>query len=190
MAAYTLLRRGAIYRIMYSTWKTNPRPVVFVLYSSPFKVHALSLNAPNMTVLDAQNFSKFILRMKTIKGVENWSGRILYRILRQYFPSIVQKSYRTFITMNIGQMSLVSTGIIPVDQFTGYEKSSYNENLQRDAKNNLIIRNILNTTKTTAPKPIPIKKAPFYVPPNIIREETQQVINKSQSTENIEEENI
>ena len=185
MAAYTILKRGAIYRIMYSTWKTNPRPVVFILYSSPFKVHALSLNSPEMTVLDAQNFSKFIIRMKTIKGIENWSGRILYRILRQYFPNIVRKGYRTFITSNIGQLSLVSTGIIPADQFTGYEKSSYNENLRRDANLNPLIRTIINTTKTTAPKPPPPKKAPFYVPPNIIKEETIKIINQV----NEEEEN-
>jgi hypothetical protein len=164
MASFQLLQRGGIYRVVYSQWKTNPRPIIFVLHASPFKVHALSINAPGIGPADAVIFAQFINKMKRIRGVENWSGRVLYRILKTYFPNIVRKTYRTFISSYIGAISLVSTGILPPELFTSYAKSAYNEMLYRDAGFNQIFRIVSQRTGGAAQKPDP-KKAPFYVPP-------------------------
>lgn len=164
--SWQVLQRGAIYRIVYNRWHTVPRPIAFILYSSPFKVHALALNDPRMSPSDAVNFSRFIIKMKAIPNVETWGGRVLYRILKTYFPDIIRKCYRTYTSVYVGQISLVSSGILPSDSFSGYEKSSYNENLYRDASYNQIFRIISQRTKTATPKPLPVAKAPFYVPPN------------------------
>lgn len=162
---YKLLRKGAMYRIVYTTWKTNPRPVIFVLYSGPTKVHALSINSPNMSIIDARNFALFVKKMKAIKGVEGWTGRILYNTLRTYFSDIVRKSYRTFKTSNIAGMTLVSTGIIKEDIFTDYELSFKNDMLYNASQNDIHLRTVNNLTGT---KYVPEKKPPLYVPQNVV----------------------
>ncbi len=176
------MTRGAIYRLVYTNWHTVPRPIAFILHSSPFKVHALALNDPRMGPSDAVEFSRFLIKMKAIPNVETWGGRVLYRILKTYFPNIVRKTYRTYTSAFIGQISLVSSGILPQDAFTGYEKSAYNENLYRDASFNQIFRIVSQRTKTGVPRPAPVSKAPFYVPPSNAVKPQPRVVNVVQKT--------
>jgi hypothetical protein len=164
-APYALLRRGAIYRIVYTSWKTNPRPIIFILYSGPTKVHALSINSPSLSAMDARRFSYFVQKMKAIKGVEGWTGRVLYNTLRTYFPDVVRKSYRTFKTGNIAGMTLVSTGIIKKEIFTDYELSFRNSMLYNASQNDVYLRTLNNLTGTGYKPPA---APPLYNPQKVV----------------------
>jgi hypothetical protein len=148
-----LLRTGGIYRIIYTTWKTQERPISFVLYSGPSKIHALNINAKNMSILDIRKFVTFVKRMKNIKGVEKYTGRVLYSILRKYFPDIIRKTYRTYSTSNVLGFSLVSTGIIPPQFYTDYERSYYNKFIYNQAQFDTLLKvfNFESKTKYTPP---------------------------------------
>ena len=63
---YKILRKGAIYRINYTQWKTNIRPIIFVLYAGPMKVHALSINSPFLNARDRMIFINFLKKMLKI----------------------------------------------------------------------------------------------------------------------------
>lgn len=148
-----LLRTGGIYRIIYTTWKTQERPISFILYSGPNKIHALNINAKSMSILDIRKFVIFVNRMKKIKGVEKYNGRILYSILRKYFPDIIRKTYRTYTTSNVLGFSLVSTGIIPSQFYTEYEKNYYNKFIYNQSQFDTLLKvfNLESKTKYTPP---------------------------------------
>ena len=137
---FKLLRRGAIYRINYGNWHTTPKPIDFILFSGNLKVHALALNAINMSSAEQLMFVRFINKMKNIPNIQNYSGRMLYRIIRMYYPSIVKKAYRTYFTSMINQHSLVSYGIIPPVLFTDFEKQVSNKALFADANRQNLIK--------------------------------------------------
>jgi hypothetical protein len=153
MIKNNLLRTGGIYRIIYTTWKTQERPISFILYSGPSKIHALNINAKNMSILDIRKFVTFVKRMKNIRGVEKYTGRVLYSILRKYFPDIIRKTYRTYSTSNVLGFSLVSTGIIPPQFYTDYERSYYNKFIYNQAQFDTLLKvfNFESKTKYTPP---------------------------------------
>jgi hypothetical protein len=151
-----LLRTGGIYRIIYTTWKTQERPISFILYSGPTKIHALNINAKGMSMLDIRRFVTFVKRLKNINGVERYTGRVLYAILRKYFPDIIRKTYRTYTTSRVLGFALVSTGIIPPQFYTDYEKNYYNKFIYNQAQFDVILKTFnyeSNTKYTPPPKP-------------------------------------
>jgi hypothetical protein len=166
MVKNNLLRTGGIYRIIYSSWKTQERPISFILYSGPSKIHALNINAKSMSILDIRKFTVFIKRMKNIKGIEKYTGRILYRILKKYFPDIIKKTYRTYRTSNVLGFSLVSTGIIPPSFYTEYEKSYYNKFIYDQSKYDLLLRTFNYESKTGYTPP---KKPNIYNPQSEVK---------------------
>lgn len=161
-----LLRTGGIYRIIYTTWKTQERPISFILYSGPNKIHALNINSKSMSILDIRKFVTFVRRMKNIKGVEKFTGRVLYAILKRYFPDIIRKTYRTYTTSHVLGFSLVSTGIIPSEFFTDYEKSYYNKFIYNQSQFDTLLKVFNNESKT---KYTPPAKPTLYNPQQEIK---------------------
>lgn len=145
---FKLLRRGAIYRISYAAWHTQMSPISFILYPGSLKVHALVLNAPSMSAAEQMIFARFIKKMSVIPGIENYSGRILYRILRMYYPNIVRKAYRTYFTSLITKQSLVSYGIVPQKLFTDLEFKISDKTLFKQASKTSLMQIITTFTGT------------------------------------------
>ena len=165
-----LLKTGGIYRLIYTSWKTQERPISFIIYSGPTKIHALNVNSKEMSITDIKKFALFIKKMKAINGVEKYTGRILYNILKKYFPDIVRKTYRTYMKSKLIGFSLVSTGIISPDLYTEYEKSYYNKFIYEQSKFDIALRTLNYDTKTGYTPP---KKPNIYNPqpePKIITE--------------------
>jgi hypothetical protein len=161
-----LLRTGGVYRIIYTTWKTQERPISFILYSGPSKIHALNINAKNMSILDVRKFVTFVKRMKNIKGVEKYTGRVLFSILKKYFPDIIKKTYRTYNTSNVLGFSLVSTGIIPAQFYTDYEKNYYNKFIYNQSQFDTLLKTFNYESKT---KYTPPPKPTLYNPQEEIK---------------------
>lgn len=182
MANPKLLKKGGIYRIGYSNWKTNPRPIIFVIYAGVAKVHALSINAPGMTRLDAMAFTNFVKKMRAIQNADLYSPRLLYRILKQYFPGLVRKTYRTFFTNMLGSFSLISYGIADKDSFSDFEKSYYNKALYTEGINSITGRTLSNTVPNA--KYVPQPKMPIYTPEQQKQEQQQKIEKQNQPPAN------
>jgi hypothetical protein len=161
-----LLRTGGVYRIIYTTWKTQERPISFILYSGPSKIHALNINSKTMSILDIRKFIVFVNRMKKINGVEKYTGRVLYSILKRYFPDIIRKTYRTYNTSNVLGFSLVSTGIIPSQFYTDYEKNYYNKFIYNQSQFDTLLKTFNYESKT---KYTPPSKPTLYNPQEEIK---------------------
>ncbi len=161
MVNYKLLRNGAIYRISYSTWITNERPIIFLIYASPFKLHSLSLNGPNVSTLDIKRFAYFLKLAKRTKNWSSFSGRVVYRVLKTYFRDLVKKTYRTYIVRNVAGYSLVNTGTIPSQQFTSYETAHQNSFLYNQSKLDTKLQGLNRDSKSGY---IPPKKPNIYNP--------------------------
>lgn len=152
--------------MIYRTWKTQERPISFILYSGPTKIHALNINSKSMSILDIRKFVTFVKRMKTIRGVEKYTGRVLYSILKKYFPDIIRKTYRTYMNSNVLGFSLVNTGIVPPDIYTEYEKSYFNKLIYNQSQFDPLLRNFNNESRT---KYIPPTKPALYNPQEEIK---------------------
>lgn len=152
--------------MIYRTWKTQERPISFILYSGPNKIHALNINSKSMSILEIRKFVTFVKRMKTIKGVEKYTGRVLYAILKKYFPDIIRKTYRTYVTSNVLGFSLVNTGIVPPDIYTEYEKSYFNKLIYNQSQFDPLLRNFNNESRT---KYTPPAKPALYNPQEEIK---------------------
>lgn len=182
MANPRLLKKGGIYRINYALWKTNPRPIIFVIYPGISKVHALSINAPGVTRIDALAFTNFIKKMRVIKNSHLYSPRIMYRILRQYFPSLVRKTYRTFFTASLGAFSLISYGIARKEDFSDFEMASYNRAMYTEGSNSITGRTLNNLVPGN--KYIPQPKMPVYTPQQVQTQKQTQEEQKTTSPQN------
>jgi hypothetical protein len=166
-----LLKTGGIYRLIYTTWKSQERPISFIIYSGPFKIHALNINSKKLSILDIKKFAFFIKKMKAIKGVEKYTGRVLYSILKKYFPDIVRKTYRTYTPSHVLGFSLVSTGIISPDLYTEYEKSYFNKFIYEQSKYDIALRTLNSDSKTGY---VPPKKPNIYNPQPEVKIVTQK----------------
>jgi hypothetical protein len=159
---FKVLRKGAIYRINYTQWKTNIRPIIFVLYAGPMKVHALSINSPFLTAKDRMTFIFFLKKMLKIRGSENYRGSLLYKIIKTYIRDVVKKSYRTYKTMYINKIALVSRGIVSEKYFTDLEYNMIDPILYNEANNQPFMRTFkFFNQKNTVPKN---KVNPIYKP--------------------------
>lgn len=167
--SFKLLRPGCIYRVIYRSpigGGTNPAPIIFPIYVGPAgsKVHALVLNHPRWTMSNTVHFVRFLRKMKNVPNVENFSGRLLYRILRSYFPNIVRHSYRTYFRIGLIRYALISSGYVPQDLLTDLEKELSDPNLYVQARSKLITRSILAFTGTGLDHD-QMSKPRFYEPP-------------------------
>lgn len=144
---FKILRKGAIYRINYTQWKTNIRPIIFVLYAGPMKVHALSINSPFLDAKDRMIFIDFLKKMIRVKNSENYRGSLLYKIIKTYIREVVKKSYRTYKTMYINKIALISKGIVSEKNFTDLEYNMIDPILYNEANNQPFMRSFRFFTK-------------------------------------------
>ena len=166
-----LLKTGGIYRISYANWITNERPIVYVIWSGPIKLHGISLNSKSLSSLDIIHFVNYIKNSKKILGFYKYNGRILYRIIRSYYSDIVRKAYRTYKQNGIVGFTLVNYGTTPKQYYTQYETAHTSQYLYNQSKWDMTLQKINNGNRGTVFVP---SKAPIlYNPqtPKIIKKE-------------------
>ena len=105
-----LFYSGKIYATTYSNWKHDSLPLIWVLYSDSYKTHGINLHYFPQPLLH-----QFILFIKKFSqrfdaNLEPNLGRILYRIIKKYYPHWAKQSYRTYFT-NMLNGHLVNEGI-------------------------------------------------------------------------------
>lgn len=165
MVNYKLLRNGGVYRLSYSTWVSNERPIVYLVHASPYKLHALSLNGPTVSTLDVKRFSYFVKLARATRGWETYSGRVVYRVLKTYFKELVRKTYRTYLTRNVLGYSLVNTGTVNPSTYTSYETAHTNYFLYNQSKLDLKLQELNRNTRSGYTPP---KKPNVYNPQRVV----------------------
>lgn len=176
MVNYKLLRNGGVYRLSYTTWVTNEKPIVYLIHASPYKLHALSLNGPNVSTLDVKRFAYFVKLARSTKNWSTFTGRVVYRVLKTYFRDLVKKTYRTYVTRNVVGYSLVNTGTVDPTLYTSYEKSYQSSYLYNQSRLDTKLQELNRSTRTQY---VPPKK------PNVYNPQTPTVV-RSSSTVNVE----
>ena len=166
-----LLKTGGIYRISYANWITNERPIVYVIWSGPLKLHGISLNSRSLSSLDIIRFVNYIKNSKKILGFYKYSGRILYRIIRGYYGDLIRKGYRTYRQSAIVGFSLVNYGTTPKEYYTQFEMAHNSQYLYNQSKWDPTLQRINWTNRGSAF--VPPKKPIIYNPqtPKIIKKE-------------------
>lgn len=108
-----VLFTGSFYRITYSQWKTNPRITAFVLYAGPQgnKTHLLNLSAVQLSTIDRIKLIQVLKRLITASKTQTFTGRQLYRMLKQYCPGAIRSCYRTMFRQYITSYALVNYGL-------------------------------------------------------------------------------
>lgn len=96
---------GRIYKCVYSNYKHDPRPLVFILYSDAFYTHGININylAGLQTTM-----IKMILSMRA--SGKPLTGAIMYEFLKARSPGIPQAGYRMYFTRYL-RGKLVSDGV-------------------------------------------------------------------------------
>lgn len=107
------LQLGSFYRITYPPWKTNPRITVFVLYcgQNSDKLHSLNLSAIQMSTVDRIRLMQVLKRLIDAAKTQTFTGRQLYRILKQTVPNSIRSCYRTFFRSKVTSFSLLNYGL-------------------------------------------------------------------------------
>ena len=141
---------GSIYSISYSEWKTNPYKIyVFILYAGPNKIHALNINARQLGSIQKVKIINVISKIGKIPQASQYTGRVLYRILRKYLPNEIRLCYRTYKRQYITKTTLINYGLKTKEDFDAIERVKNmerkdNPQLYNEAKKDLIIKNFTN----------------------------------------------
>lgn len=96
---------GRIYKCMYSNWKHDPRPLVFVLGSDAFYTHGINVHYLGGL---QQVLLRIILNMRLSNKA--LTGYIMYRFLKMRSPGIPRIAYRKYFTKYL-LGKLVSDGV-------------------------------------------------------------------------------
>ena len=114
-----ILALGSFYRITYSQWKENPRITAFILYCGPStnKIHLLNLSAIQLSTVDRIRLMQVLTRLIKAANNQTFTGRQLYRILKQYAPNAIRSCYRTMFRQYVGSYALVNYGLNSEDYF-------------------------------------------------------------------------
>lgn len=115
-------------------------PLIFVLYSDSFKTHGIQLHYFPQPLL--HQFILFIKKfsMRFDANKEPNLGRILYRIIKKYYPQWAKQSYRTYFT-NMLNGHLVNEGItFPVNQMISPTPTKSDED--KDLMANMLNKNL------------------------------------------------
>jgi hypothetical protein len=134
------LKTGGIYRIYYSNWKTNIKPVVFILYQGISKVHALNISAIQLSHIDILKLVTIISKLSKLPGATRYTGRVLYRIFRLYARDQIKKCYRTYHTSMITKYSIVNYGLNKKEDFSNFELNFQSKEMYQDGSNRLVTR--------------------------------------------------
>lgn len=96
---------GRVYKCMYSNWKHDPRPLVFVLGSDAFYTHGINVHYLGGL---QQTLLRIILNMRLSNRA--LTGYIMYRFLKMRAPGIPRIAYRKYFTKYL-LGKLVSDGV-------------------------------------------------------------------------------
>jgi hypothetical protein len=99
---------GRVYKCIYSNWKHDPRPLVFILGSDAFYTHGINihyLGGLQNTLL------RVILNMRLSNKA--LTGYVMYRFLKMRAPRIPKVAYRKYFTKYL-LGKLVSDGVSQV----------------------------------------------------------------------------
>lgn len=106
---------GSIYSIHYTQWRTNYKAYILVLYAGPTssgnKLHALNLAAIQLSTIDKIRLFTIIRKLSKLPASSTYTGRILYRIFRQYAYQTIKKCYRTYWLKWISAASIINYGL-------------------------------------------------------------------------------
>jgi len=132
-----LFYQGKIYATRYLNWKHDATPLIFVLYSDVNKTHALNLHYfPQPLLVQFILFVKKFNKKFPIPPTPNF-GRVLYRIIKKYYPNWAKVAYRTYKTSLLSGY-LINDGItqpvkVYIPKYT--PKNLYNRDLMAKAIN-------------------------------------------------------
>lgn len=145
-----IIKQYSIYRIYYSGWKTNIRPIVFPIWVGSAKIHALSINAPQMSRFAQMKFVGMLKRLMSVNGANKYPGAMMYRIFRMYGPEIVRSSYRTFWKAQVNRFTLLNYGLNSKEDFANLDTQFRNADLYKEGSGQIITKIINNfTNKST-----------------------------------------
>ena len=99
---------GAFYYGSYSNWKTDPKPLIFIMYSD--REYTQGLNIHHMSYADKEWFKGLIASLALNRN--KIDGFTLYQLIKNRRQSIVQTAYRKYFTRML-DMKLVSGGLSP-----------------------------------------------------------------------------
>lgn len=129
------LQLGSFYRLTYSRYITNPRVSAFILWPglvTGTKIHLLNLSAIQLSTIDRIRLMQVLKRLIDASKTQTFTGRQLYRILKQTVPGAIRNCYRTFHREYVTSYALLNYGLNNEDFFknnpqflTGNNKSLY-----------------------------------------------------------------
>lgn len=99
---------GCFYHGSYQRWKTDPNPLIFIMYSD--RNYTQGLNIHHMSYADKEWFKSLVASFAF--NHTKIDGYSLYQMLKQRRYTIVQTAYRKYFT-NMLNLKMVSGGINP-----------------------------------------------------------------------------
>lgn len=131
---------GRIYRTIYTNYKRDPRPLVFIFSSDAFYTHAINIHY--LGLLQTQ-FMRFILDLRASN--RPLTGFIMYEFLKRRYPAIIKIGYRKYFTKFL-RGKLVSDGVsnVPLPNKDMFITESFVIQLNR-----LIRPNVINKRRLT-----------------------------------------
>jgi len=131
---------GRIYKTVYTNYKHDPKPLLFVLSSDAFYTHGI-----NIHYLGGYQSTMLRLIMDMRKSNQPLTGLIMYRFMKQRYPIIPKIGYRLYFTRYLAG-KLVSDG---VSQIPGPNKSQFIAEPFVFALNKLIRPRVINKVRMT-----------------------------------------
>ena len=104
---------GAIYHGTYTNYKTDPRPLIFIMFSNESHTHAININ--HLGPADRVWLLNTIYLIK--KGNQVIDPSTFYKLFKIRRRTIIQTGYRIYFTAYL-KMRLVSPGITRINKIT------------------------------------------------------------------------
>lgn len=131
---------GRVYKCVYTNYKNDPRPLLFILYSDAFYTHGINVNYLGGM---QRTMMQMILYMR--KSNKPLTGSIMYEFLKMRAPGIPELAYRMYFTRYL-RGKLVSDG---VSQMPSPNKAEFLMGPFVRQLNNLIRPDVVNKVRLT-----------------------------------------
>lgn len=131
---------GRVYKCVYTNYKQDPRPLLFILYSDAFYTHGININYLGGL---QRTMMQMILNMR--RSNKPLTGSIMYEFLKMRSPAIPQIAYRMYFTRYL-RGKLVSDG---VSQIPSPNKAEFLMGPFVRQLNNLIRPTVVNKVRLT-----------------------------------------
>ncbi len=131
---------GRIYKTVYTNYKHDAKPLLFVLSSDAFYTHGI-----NIHYLGGYQSTMLRLIVDMRKSNQVLTGLIMYRFMKQRYPIIPKLAYRLYFTRYLAG-KLVSDG---VSQIPGPNKAQFITDPFVFALNKMIRPRVINKVTIT-----------------------------------------